>query len=543
MPKKVLNQKTKDYVVSGSADEKQYLDELSQKIMDVNEEFVDFVARQKSSDALSKQRASLLNNQYNQRLFMMLTTPLRQGLNKRSLLMTIGIGAGAMLMSPDFRKSCSASVQNMMYPYIEKLAQNAKPGSFWARQKNRMELAANGGRLPLTTESAAIMHLGLTKNAFNKMRQPGANVDKINEDYQKAMSSLNEMVGADGLDMSEVQRSVRTMAGQLMERDPKLAMCFAETSVYGIKRGPGQVKDDGVVWRGEFVDGKNREFNGTFAPRVPMDAAKWEKTLEEFYYDETKDCETSQDVMKVLSSPEFKQNRRMRMDAMFTDGLDEKAVRKCTGSYMDHMYGSMFNMYCNELFKDCKTRDDMLGALKSDKGQDDRRKYLEVMLDDGLSEEQVRAGVRKYMNKSIQNWADWHGIDLANDKSKKQPQKDPQPAPEKNNPSSRYQKPRSGQKNNGKPKDGEAKNNQRGRGGYKSKGQGGSDKSNDGDRSHDDFSKKKPGVGQPEDEKSTENSDSKNGSFVDAYKKYKDDHDNDGVAIEEEDGDYYVSID
>lgn len=135
MAKKTLNQKTGPQVlISGSPQEKEYLDKLSQDILNANEEFVDFIARQQSCSHTIRNKTESINAQYNQRLFTMMVMPLRQGVDKQSLLQAVGFAAGALLMSPDFRKTCAASVQNIMYPYVEQKANKAGPDSFWGKE-------------------------------------------------------------------------------------------------------------------------------------------------------------------------------------------------------------------------------------------------------------------------------------------------------------------------------------------------------------------------------------------------------------------------
>ena len=441
MPKKVLNaNKSGETVLSGSPDERQYIESLTRQLADVNEEFVDFVARSKACSKNVLGRRELINSQYNQRLFMMISRPLQRGVNKESLLETIGVAAGAMLMSPDFRKACSASVQNIMYPYVQKMAERSKPGSFWERQAVRMDMVEHGGRLPLTPQSAAIMHLGFSRNAYNKMREPGADVSQIMQDYQEAVDTLYNMAQEDGLSSRDVHRSVRTIAGQLIEKDSRLATCFNELAFDDVVRGQGEVRADCTVWRGEYLDRKGKPFRGAFTPREPMDADHYATALDRVKKASFKDCKTSDEMYEVLSSEKQVETRQKYMTAMFTDGLSDKDVKQVMGRHMDDMYGTMFEKLCQESFSECKSSDEVLAVLESDEAKDKRSKYIELMFNDGLDDRAVQACVSKYIKEGVLDWAHENGIELKDDPTRKKEKEDPK----KQGPSKKYQKPRPG---------------------------------------------------------------------------------------------------
>lgn len=336
--KKVLHEQQN--VVSGSVEEKEYLDRLSRQIMDVNVEFTDFISKADASHKYVAERADAINSDYNQRLMMMITMPLRRGCSRDAILQSVGVAAGALLFSKDFRKSCSATVQNMMYPFVQAKADKAGPNSFWSKQRDKLAMAEKG-RLPLTPESAAVMHLGFCKGAYNKMREPGADKAKVLKDYKLAVKSLQTMAFDDGISGDVLNQSVRTIAGQLIERDPRLAVCFEELSIRGVSRGAGKVEDMVETWRGEYLDSTGNEFKGSFNPRVPR----------------TKD-----------------------------------------------EYGRLFSNFLNKQFENCKSTDELIEVMKQAEHKQVRDKYMECMMQDGMTPDQIRTNVTQYLNKGVNDW-------------------------------------------------------------------------------------------------------------------------------------------
>lgn len=328
---KVLHQQQS--VTAGSMEEKQHLDHLTQDIMNMNVEFVDFISKSKASKEYVTQRHDSINNDYNQRLMMMITMPLRRGCNKEAVLQSIGIAAGAMLFSKDFRKSCSATVQNVMYPYVSMLADRSKPGGFWDKQRQKLSVAEKG-RLPFTPESAAVMHLGFCKNAYNRMREPGADRDQVLKEYKEAVQTLHSMARDDGISGEVLNQSVRTIAGQLIERDPKLAVCFEELSMRGVSRGQGKVENMHETWQGEYLDSSGKPYKGAFNPRIPRTPDEYGRVFSKFFSEQFKDCTTTDMLTDKMKSPELKQLCNNYVKFMLQDGMKIEDIRTHMMGYM-----------------------------------------------------------------------------------------------------------------------------------------------------------------------------------------------------------------
>ncbi|MFE1170373.1 hypothetical protein [Nocardiopsis sp. NPDC058789] len=168
-------------------------------------------------------------------------------------------------------------------------------GSRISRFQNLLrETLGRGQRTPepFTEDSAALARVGITQNAYDEMRRPGADRKKVRENYQNALSALDERVSASGLDRAAVDRNMRVVVGELMERDPAQAAVFAEVG-HGrlVKSAPQTVVVPGTtqtrqLWNGDYVDayGGSESFDGSFALREPMSANEhWSEASRTMY--------------------------------------------------------------------------------------------------------------------------------------------------------------------------------------------------------------------------------------------------------------------
>lgn len=168
-------------------------------------------------------------------------------------------------------------------------------GSRISRFQNLLrETLARGQRTPepFTEDSAALARVGITQNAYDEMRRPGADREKVRENYENALGALDERVSASGLDRAAVDRNMRVIVGELMERDPEQAAVFAETG-HGrsVKSAPQTVVIPGTtrtkqLWNGDYVDayGGSETFDGPFTLREPLSPNEhWSAAAETMY--------------------------------------------------------------------------------------------------------------------------------------------------------------------------------------------------------------------------------------------------------------------
>ncbi len=227
--------------------------------------------------------------------------PLKDGLNGKSVVTTLGMAASMWMMSPDFRTHMGNGLSSVRQSIVdkidertekkdekarnrfEKLAKQGKGdqlGRKWRMRLERIERAERGHRLPFTAQSAAMTEVALAEAAYADMRRPGANVSEIDDRYRTALSALYEYIEEDGIAPEEVSRSMRVIVGTRLETEPELASVFSELA-HGryAKSEPREVYINGTgekatVWTGDFIDayGGNTIMSGSFRMRERMGA-------------------------------------------------------------------------------------------------------------------------------------------------------------------------------------------------------------------------------------------------------------------------------
>lgn len=329
--------KKPNYVIKGSKDEAAYLKQLENDILKADDDFIaycetkglaelqkqDFVQHKFDSDS----PMNMMNMWYQRQMMIACVEPLSKGVNKDSIIESIGMYAGMCLVSPSFRKECHATVANVLYPAVEKKAENAGPNSIWAKQRDKVLQAANYGYMPLTPKSAALMQIGFARGCYNKMREPGANPNEVYSQYEQAMDLLRTRAENDGISGADIDRNMRTIVGQMLEKDPKNAMYFNQTAYGGIERAPYETVYDnngeaGKVWRGQFLDKNGNSYQGGFSPRMPQDKSWHEENIKANFESCWAKCSTVQDVEGMNHDDKMADNVQMWRDMMRADVQD-----------------------------------------------------------------------------------------------------------------------------------------------------------------------------------------------------------------------------
>lgn len=326
----------KGYTVSGSASELKRLKDLNDRVTDMQMDMADFTGRgQLWLDTDNKNvpaEMSAQNKMFQNRMMMMCVMPLAQGINKESLAQSMGMYIGMMAFNPEFRRNIVAK-QGELYKKM------AGGGDAYAYSKDstlkeRVEKAlakGNNGRVPFSQESAACMEIGLSREAYAKMREPGANPEEVMQQYRKAQNTLYELAERDGVSKEDVQKGARIMVGKFTERERDLM--GDDYSINGgmIERQYQELGFDTVVqsdaspreeyrlnketglmeshtihtWEGGYHDHKTGEpFEGSFGPRMPSDLDFYADHQANFIKDHLMSVEAStpEDVIDVRNT-------------------------------------------------------------------------------------------------------------------------------------------------------------------------------------------------------------------------------------------------
>lgn len=279
--------------------------------------------QRKELDGLHKAYASMM--------VLQCMSPLQGGMRPGTLISVLGTAASMWALSPDFRTQLGSYVGQISdgiqsriearknkenQQRVDKVEKKLKAvdgdedrlSARWQKRFERMKFAERGHRLPFTNESAAMTEVALAESAYAQMRQPGADVDGVREQYNSALASLYGYVHDDGLNPEDVSRSMRVIVGKRVEKEPELAAVFAELG-HGkfVKSRPSQVQVPGqdrrvTVWTGDFDDVYGgRVSSGSFKLRESLDAEGHRAQMRETMFVEMAKAQNADQLNEVLT--------------------------------------------------------------------------------------------------------------------------------------------------------------------------------------------------------------------------------------------------
>lgn len=251
----------------------------------------------------AKKKIDSMHTIYMQRTMQAMVKPLSQGVNAASVVQVAGTMAAMALLSPDVRAELGKqfdgvkdAIQQRMHverkrqvEHYGKLTQKGKTGSdrdrrryaMWEERLARSERTERGDRNLLTVRTAALTEVGLMRNCFTKLRQPGADREAVMKDYKTLLGTLRDHAAKDQLDHDEVTSEIRRIVGDHMEHDPSMRISFEGLS-HGrmVKSHLREVRMAGsqktrMVWDGDFETQLGKTLlkdGGRFVVREPMSA-------------------------------------------------------------------------------------------------------------------------------------------------------------------------------------------------------------------------------------------------------------------------------
>lgn len=326
-------------------------------------------------------------------------SPLQQGVSGPNVMSVVGMGSMMTMLSPNFRAQVgnyvdqigpmiSKAIDRKVEGRTVKQGEEARDrlaklqdrkgvdrddvrglaGRRLRKRLDRIERMERGHRDAFTEQSAALAHVGIVQSTYDEMRMPGADKKAIKDRYASAMSALYGYVADDGLEQGAVERHVRVITGQLIERDPQAASCFTELGHGQFIKSepqefylPGQTEPT-KLWTGDFTDsfGGNTVKTGAFSLREPMDAYEHRVAASKAIYGEMLSSQTVDEFNGVVeqylvasavrqypeaveqTSDPLARTRMSRAQSMFSsmadDGLgDDERKLTYMGAYMDAM--------------------------------------------------------------------------------------------------------------------------------------------------------------------------------------------------------------
>lgn len=156
--------------------------------LDIADSYVEFVSDEDMVNAVGDETAALVSNKNSYKL---------------------GIGA---------------RLANKFRPFFEKQAEKHPRLQVLS---DRMTQAANGGRMPLTADSAAVMRIAFDKKFYNDCRKPDVNINELREQHSKAIKNLTTMAMLDGVSKEELSNAFNQKLITQMRVDETLTDIYA----------------------------------------------------------------------------------------------------------------------------------------------------------------------------------------------------------------------------------------------------------------------------------------------------------------------------
>lgn len=273
--------------------------------MNIAEKYVNYVPVEDMADSLGDEMTAIAGSKHSKKL---------------------GVGSKiASKFQPFFEK------QAQKHPKLQKLS-------------DRVTKAANGGRMPLTADSAAMMRIAFDKKYYNDCRMPGADREQLRQQYERAIDNLANMAKFDGVEPQELSDKFSEKLITQMRIDESL------TDIYdGMATGSIRLAEDKPVMntKGEPVkiNGKTlyEQASGFVSAEKdkhgkPISLDAWDfkprepQTIEDILCDYqnkldtyAKSCKTEADFKRMLASNSYQNLERNAKVFAEADCPDEAA--------------------------------------------------------------------------------------------------------------------------------------------------------------------------------------------------------------------------
>ena len=299
--KKELKKKSEIYDSQpASSDEELYLAKLSKDLNKINDDYISYA---EGHDVSEPEQVSQMQKARYAMMLRACMRPISGGCSRGGIVQSIGMFAGMCLMDKEFANRIKGGVAGFLLPYVEAKVGESGKDSFWSRFADKLKSLQPGEPLPLEPETVALTKFAYIKRAYNDMRQPGADINKVNETYNKAVSRLYENAEKNGIKAKDIDSSLLYVVGKMAEHDPSVLKYFAQTSNgrvmmddYKLVEQP-TMGDDGkpttyykYQWSGKFKTASGEEFNGALDVRRPATASEFSKDYSRFVGDTVKDA-------------------------------------------------------------------------------------------------------------------------------------------------------------------------------------------------------------------------------------------------------------
>lgn len=265
--------------------------------------------KEAASESLKKTRGN--HDAYAGMMVMGCLAPLRQGIDAESVAAVAATASVMWCLSPAFRDTVGEFTDKLGKAADKKVdtaVGRERSGSFFKNdaQRERVEkrvkeklnvyhaeksriTGADENHIPRTTDSAAQQLVMLNDNAYDAMREKGADSVQVMRKYAAMKDGFNKECEADGLDVNKVNARARWLVGNTLQQDQTAKVKFAEIA-HGnyVMSDPKKVSlgagESTHRWAGSWVSSVDRTQSispeaGFFSPRVPQNLSGHERSV------------------------------------------------------------------------------------------------------------------------------------------------------------------------------------------------------------------------------------------------------------------------
>lgn len=186
-------------------------------------------------------------------------------------------------------------------PFVEKQAEKHPR---WQKLADNVTKAANGGNMPLTADSAAMMRLAFDKRFYDECRQPGADVEQLSEQHSKAIMNLKAKALYDGVGEQELSDKFAEKLNTQLHYDERLSDVYSGMNTGAIRFAK---KGKGFVSAKDPESKKNLDLDAwSFEVREPQSKEELLAEYSEQFGNYLSNCQTEGHVKNFLGSTSYK---------------------------------------------------------------------------------------------------------------------------------------------------------------------------------------------------------------------------------------------
>lgn len=217
----------------------------------------------------------------------------------------------------------TSKLARIAQPFVEK---QAEKNPRWQKLANNVTKAANGGNMPLTADSAAMMRLAFDKRFYDECRRPGADIEQLSEQHSKAIMNLKAKALYDGVGEQELSEKFAEKLNTQLHYDERLSDVYSGMNTGAIRFAK---KGKGFVSAKDPESKKNLDLDAwSFEVRGPQSKEELLAEYSEQFANYLSNCPTEGQVKNFLSSTSFK-NLEMSYKRMLSEDCpsDSKGIK------------------------------------------------------------------------------------------------------------------------------------------------------------------------------------------------------------------------